>query len=114
MFLGHFPSMRFSVHALLQVGLGACSVTGRPWRMLCYRLALAAAVSSVSASWLLSYANINSSLSTLLSCHSFRFIYLLCSLRGEGNTGFQAEAASHEKTGGAGFRKGRMTALYHI
>lgn len=82
--------------------------------MLCYRLALAAAVSSVSANWLLSYANINSSLSTLLFLHSFRFIYLLCSLRGEGSTGFQAEVASDEKAGGAGFRKGRMTALYRM
>lgn len=61
--------------------------------MLCSRLALAAVVSSDSANWLVSYANINSSLSTLLSCHSFRFIYLLCSLRGEGSAGFQAEAS---------------------
>jgi hypothetical protein len=102
------------VHTLFQVGLGACSVIGWPWRMLCSRLALAAAVSSVSANWLVSYANINSSLSTLLSCHSFRFIYLLCSLRGEGSAGFQAEASLQRSwIEGAGFRKSRATALYH-
>lgn len=58
--LGHFQSVHFPAHALS---------------------ALAAGVFSISANWLLSYANINSSLSTLLFCHSFRFIYLLCSLR---------------------------------
>lgn len=105
--LGHFPSVYISVHALVQAGLGACSVTGRPWRMLCFRLALVPAVSSVSANWLLSYANINSSLSTLLSCRSFRCIYLLYSLRGEGSAGFQAEAGlQRSRAASAGGQEG--------
>lgn len=67
----------------------ACSVTGQPRG--CGR----AGLSSVSANWLLSYANINSSLSTFSPATSFRFlaIYLLCSLRREGSAGFQAGAS---------------------